>query len=154
MAVVWETHSHGYDRFGKQPPWNRVAWYTLSDKNSADKSAENYAGCRKFCPPKIFVCRKFVCRNILSAWILSQQNLDNKWFCCFPTTSSLVERGWFSYSLQTLQTQSSCSSNVLKHNKTYYELKSGSRYFYYFYSLYFLFVLSSIKKIENLSSFQ
>ena len=32
---------------------------TLSDKISADKSAENLASCRKFCPPKYFVRRKF-----------------------------------------------------------------------------------------------
>ena len=32
---------------------------TLSDKISADKSAENLAWCRKFCPPKNFVRRKF-----------------------------------------------------------------------------------------------
>ena len=32
---------------------------TLSDKISADKSAENMACCRKFCPPKNFVRRKF-----------------------------------------------------------------------------------------------
>ena len=32
---------------------------TLSDKISADKSAENLDSCRKFCPPKNFVRRKF-----------------------------------------------------------------------------------------------
>ena len=33
--------------------------YTLSDKISADKSAEILPCCRKFCPPKNFVRRKF-----------------------------------------------------------------------------------------------
>ena len=32
---------------------------TLLDKTSADKSAENLASCRKFCPPKCFVRPKF-----------------------------------------------------------------------------------------------
>ena len=32
---------------------------TLSDKISADKSAENMACCRTFCPPKNVVNRKF-----------------------------------------------------------------------------------------------
>ena len=44
---------------------------TLSDKISADKSAENLAYCRKFCPPKNFVGRKFCPPKILSAEILS-----------------------------------------------------------------------------------
>ena len=33
---------------------------TLSDKISADKTAENVTCCRKLCPPKIFVHRKFL----------------------------------------------------------------------------------------------
>ena len=37
----------------------REIFSTLSDKFSADKSAENLACCRKFCPPNFFVRRKF-----------------------------------------------------------------------------------------------
>ena len=33
--------------------------YTLSEKSSADKTAENLTCCRKFRPPKIFVRQKF-----------------------------------------------------------------------------------------------
>ena len=36
---------------------------TLSDKISADKTAENLTGCRKFCPPKSFVRRKLCPRK-------------------------------------------------------------------------------------------
>ena len=51
----------------------RAKMDTLSDKISADKSAENLAYCRKFCPPKNFVGRKFCPPKILSAEILSDK---------------------------------------------------------------------------------
>ena len=49
---------------------------TLSDKNSADKIAENLAWRRKFCPPKNFVRRKFCPPNFWSAEFLSRSWLS------------------------------------------------------------------------------
>ena len=66
---------------------------TLSDKNSSDKSVEISAWCRKFCPTKHFVRRKFCpifqyksqveigqnCRNFgLVSKILSDEILSDK----------------------------------------------------------------------------
>lgn len=46
-------------------------WYTLSDKISADKIAENFAWSRKFCPPKNGVRRKIVSRSWLDPLVMS-----------------------------------------------------------------------------------
>ena len=56
-------------------PGKIVLKFTLLDKISADKSAENQTCCRKFCPPKILSAEKFCPPKYFACWNLKHVKL-------------------------------------------------------------------------------
>ena len=56
---IFSTPLHKIAKIFHTPIFFCKIFHTLSDKNSSDKSVEISAWCRKFCPTKDFVRRKF-----------------------------------------------------------------------------------------------